>query len=126
MAKTAPKWRWNYFQRIANPHLVIAVLLNSDYNRDDEREYFPNVMEALNTSWLLLLTFLNLTPERGSIRFLGHTDGDDKHSHNRSLPVTSLYVSSQTSDQRESREACGERRRRGRIFLQRGSREARA
>ena len=45
--------------------MVIAVLLNSDYNRDDEREYFPNVMEALNTSWLLLLTFLNLTPERG-------------------------------------------------------------
>ena len=44
------------------------------------RSISQNVMEALKASWLLLLTFLNLTPEREErgIRFLGHTDENDK------------------------------------------------
>ena len=44
---------------------------------------YQNVMEALKASWLLLLTFLNLTPERegGEIGFLGHTDENYNHFH---------------------------------------------
>ena len=100
-----------------------------------------NVMEALKASWLLLLTFLNLTPERkrGGDQIPGsHWWKWQNHFHQFQLRVPSscdvmmllkcitalfnrLYIPSETSDQCKPWEASGERRRRRRVLLHCGS-----